>query len=131
MYLRLNRVHRTFPVVLGVVTLASVGVLLTWDIDPRLFAARAHDFLAAFPLAMIAFAYLLLPSGTQASARGSGEGDSAGDCVSLLGSQSAVAQSSPGDAFQRYCDCAFCIGCVFSHGRLAEHVTGPVLCEDL
>ena len=59
MYFRLNRAHRTFPVVLGVVTLVSVGVLLAWDIDPRLFPARAHDFLAAFPLAMIAFTYLL------------------------------------------------------------------------
>lgn len=43
---------------LGVVTLASVGVLLVWDIDPRLFPAGAHDFIAAFPLAMIAFAYI-------------------------------------------------------------------------
>lgn len=59
MYFRLNRANRTFPVVLGVVTLVSVGVLLAWDIDPRLFPARAHDFLAAFPLAMIAFTYLL------------------------------------------------------------------------
>ncbi len=40
-------------------TLASVGVLFAWDADPALFPARAHDFLAAFPLAMIAFAYLV------------------------------------------------------------------------
>lgn len=59
MYLRLNRAHRTIPVVLGMFTLASVGVLLAWDIRPQLFPARAHDFLAAFPLAMIAFAYLV------------------------------------------------------------------------
>ena len=44
---------------LGVVTLTSVGVLIAWDIDPRLFPPRAHDFLAAFPLAMIALAYLV------------------------------------------------------------------------
>ena len=44
---------------LGVVTLACVGVLLAWDAYPRLFPARAHDSLAAFPLAMIAFAYLV------------------------------------------------------------------------
>jgi hypothetical protein len=59
MYSRLNWSHRSLPVILGTVTLASVGVLFSWDADPRLFPARAHDFLAAFPLALIAFAYLL------------------------------------------------------------------------
>ncbi len=44
--------------ILGVITLASVVVLFAWDLLPRLFSARAHDFLAAFPLAMIALAYL-------------------------------------------------------------------------
>jgi len=59
MYIRLKRAHRTLPVILGVVTLASVGVLFAWDAFPRLFPAKAHDFLAAFPLAMIAFAYVV------------------------------------------------------------------------
>lgn len=45
---------RLLPVILCVVTLVSVGVLLLADILPRLFPARAHDFLAAFPLALIA-----------------------------------------------------------------------------
>ena len=45
--------------ILGVVTLASVAVLLVWDAFPGLFPARAHDFLAAFPLALIALAYLV------------------------------------------------------------------------
>jgi hypothetical protein len=45
-----------------VITLASVGVLLAWDVCPTLFPARAHDFLGAFPLAMVAFAYLLYQS---------------------------------------------------------------------
>ncbi len=58
MYKRLDYAHRAFPVVLGVLTLASVGVLLVWDAVPGLFPARAHDVLAAFPLAMIAVAYL-------------------------------------------------------------------------
>jgi hypothetical protein len=62
MYIRLNRTHRVLPVILGVVTLASVGVLLAWDAFPRLFPARAHDVLAAFPLAMIAFAYIVYQS---------------------------------------------------------------------
>lgn len=53
------RDHRAVPVILGVVTLAGVGVLLLWDILPRLFPAGAHDFLAAFPLALIACACLV------------------------------------------------------------------------
>lgn len=59
MYLRLDRVHRAAPVILGVITLAAVGVLLVWDAVPEFFPARAHDFLGALPLAMIAFAYLV------------------------------------------------------------------------
>ena len=53
------RLHRAVPVMLGVVTLAGVGLLLAWDILPGLFPAKAHDFLAAFPLAMIACACLV------------------------------------------------------------------------
>jgi uncharacterized membrane protein len=56
---RLDRGHRGIPVVLGVVTLASVGVLFAWDALPEFFPAGAHTLLAAFPLAMIALAYLL------------------------------------------------------------------------
>ena len=59
MYIRLDRAHRALPVILGVITLASVGVLFVWDVFPGLFPAKAHDFLAAYPLAMIAFAYLV------------------------------------------------------------------------
>lgn len=44
--------------ILGVVTLAGVGVLLVWEFLPGLFPARAHNLLASFPLAMIAFAYI-------------------------------------------------------------------------
>lgn len=58
MYIRLDRAHRSVPVLLGVVTLASVVVLLVWDAAPGLFPTRAHDVLGAFPLAMIAVAYL-------------------------------------------------------------------------
>jgi hypothetical protein len=47
-----------FPMVLGVMTMASVVVLLAWDVRPELFSARAHDFLGAFPLALIAVAYV-------------------------------------------------------------------------
>ncbi len=58
MYIRLDRGRRAIPVILGVITLASVVVLFAWDVWPRLFPPRAHDLLAAFPLALIAIAYL-------------------------------------------------------------------------
>jgi hypothetical protein len=59
MYTRLDRAHRAVPVVLGVLTLLGVVVLLAWDLAPRLFPPRAHDLLGAFPLALIAIAYLV------------------------------------------------------------------------
>jgi hypothetical protein len=55
----LRRDRRSLPVILCVVTLISVGVLLVWDLAPRLFPAKAHDFLAALPLAMIACVCLI------------------------------------------------------------------------
>ena len=62
MYTRLNRAHRAIPVLLGVITLAGVVALLIWDVAPALFPVRAHDVLGAFPLAMIAVAYLVYQS---------------------------------------------------------------------
>lgn len=59
MHDRLDRAHRSFPLILGVVTLAGVVVLLVWDVKPTLFPAQAHDSLAALPLALIALAYLV------------------------------------------------------------------------
>jgi hypothetical protein len=59
MPIRLAADRWSLPVILCIVTLASVGVLLIWDLLPGLFPARAHDFLAAFPLAMIALACLV------------------------------------------------------------------------
>jgi hypothetical protein len=50
---------RAIPVLLGVLTLALVGVLLLWDACPWLFPARAHDVLGALPLVSIAVAYVL------------------------------------------------------------------------
>jgi len=58
MYIRLDRAHRVFPVLLGAVTLGIVGVLFVWDAFPGRFPAHSHDFLAAISLAMIAIAYL-------------------------------------------------------------------------
>jgi hypothetical protein len=62
MYTRIGRARRVIPVVLGVITLAGVAVLLLWDVAAALFPARAHDLLGAFPLAMIAVAYLAYQS---------------------------------------------------------------------
>jgi hypothetical protein len=59
MYRRLHPRRRLLSVILGTITMAGVGVLLVWDAAPRLFPARAHDFLGAFPLAMIAIAYIV------------------------------------------------------------------------
>lgn len=49
---------RTLPIALGGITLASVVLLIAWDIRPSLFPPRAHDILGALPLALIAVAYL-------------------------------------------------------------------------
>jgi hypothetical protein len=62
MQTRLDRAHSAIPVILGIITLIGVAVLLVWDAYPALFPTRAHDLLGAFPLAMIAFAYLLYQS---------------------------------------------------------------------
>jgi hypothetical protein len=69
MYIRLDRAHRSLAVILGIVTLVSVGVLLVWDAFPRLFPANAHDILAAFPLLMIAVAYLVYQAAHRPPAR--------------------------------------------------------------
>jgi hypothetical protein len=58
MYIRLDRAHRALPVILGIVSLISVVILLVWDAAPKLFPADAHTVLGAFPLALIALAYL-------------------------------------------------------------------------
>jgi hypothetical protein len=59
---RLPPSRRSVPMILGLISLCSVSVLLGWDAYPKMFPARAHDVLAAFPLAMIAFAYLIYQS---------------------------------------------------------------------
>jgi len=59
MYTRLDKAHRAVSLILGVVTLASVAVLLAWDIYPVRFPVNAHAVLGALPLALIAVAYLL------------------------------------------------------------------------
>jgi hypothetical protein len=55
---RLAPRERAIPLVLGAMTLASVVVLLVWDVFPGLFPPRAHDLLGALPLLLIAVAYI-------------------------------------------------------------------------
>ena len=62
MYSRMNRAHRALPVIPGVISLAGVAILFVWDALPHLFPAKAHNVLGAFPLAMIAIAYLVYQS---------------------------------------------------------------------
>jgi hypothetical protein len=62
MFSRIDRAHRALPVILGVIALASVAALFVWDTLPWLFPAGAHNVLGAFPLAMIALAYLVYQS---------------------------------------------------------------------
>jgi hypothetical protein len=58
----MDRAHRALPVILGLVALASVAALFAWDALPQLFPAGAHAVLGAFPLFMIAVAYLVYES---------------------------------------------------------------------
>jgi len=58
MLIRLDQAHRRVPLVMGAIALASIVVLMAWDLFPKLFPARAHDVLGALPLALIALAYL-------------------------------------------------------------------------
>ncbi len=69
MFTRIDRARRALPLVLGVITMAGVAALLVWDAVPGLFPAHAHDFLGAFPLAMIALAYLVYQSVHRPSAK--------------------------------------------------------------
>jgi uncharacterized membrane protein len=54
-----SRPRRSLPIALGVVTLVSVAVLLTFDVVPRLFRAESHDLLAALPLVLVAVTYVV------------------------------------------------------------------------
>ncbi len=58
MSLRGERALRPLPVGLGVLALAFFIPLLVWDASPDRFPARAHQVLAASPLALIAIATL-------------------------------------------------------------------------
>ncbi len=59
MYRRLDRAHRAAAVFLGCLTLAGATALFVWDLKPARFPPRAHEWLGAFPLALIAVAYLV------------------------------------------------------------------------
>ena len=56
---RLNSSSRTFPLILGGITLAGVAGLLLQDAFPQTLSSFSHKYLEAFALAGIAAAYLL------------------------------------------------------------------------
>ena len=60
---------RAVPLLMAAVTLAGVLALLLWDVRPQIFTPNAHAMLGAFPLAMIAFAWLAHNSAQRASFR--------------------------------------------------------------
>jgi hypothetical protein len=55
----MSRSSPSLRVALGVVTLASLGPLIVWDVSPGAFPARAHQVLAATPLTVVALALLV------------------------------------------------------------------------
>ena len=54
-----ERIRRLIPLSLGVATLAGVALLYAEDAAPGLFPAGSHIVFSAFPLAMIALAYVV------------------------------------------------------------------------
>jgi hypothetical protein len=54
-----DRARRLVPLIFGIITLAAVAMLFVEDAAPRLLPAGSHNALAAFSLAMIAFAYMV------------------------------------------------------------------------
>lgn len=60
---------QTVPVLLAAITLVGIAALLLWDFRPQMFPANAHAVLGAFPLVMIAFAWLAHHAGRRASGR--------------------------------------------------------------
>jgi hypothetical protein len=54
-----GRILRAIPQTLGALTVLTLVPLLIWDTSPERFPERAHDSLAALPLALIALAWVL------------------------------------------------------------------------
>jgi hypothetical protein len=61
-----SRVQAGLPATVGGLTLLAVTLLLVCDVSPGLFPSNAHDILAALPLVLVAFAYLLLQAARRA-----------------------------------------------------------------
>lgn len=64
-----TRARHWIPTACAILTLMSVGVLLVYDVAPRLFPANAHDALAALPLVLVALSYLIYQATRGASAK--------------------------------------------------------------
>jgi len=50
MYKRLDRAHRAMSLVLGVLTLVSLGLLLAWNVNPKFSQSELMVFLPRFNL---------------------------------------------------------------------------------
>jgi hypothetical protein len=59
---------RALAVGLGAVTIGSLVPLIAWDAWPGLFPPKAHDYLGATPLVLIALAYLVHQAARRPSA---------------------------------------------------------------
>lgn len=66
-HVRPGLVHQAIPAILGAISLGGAGALFVWELFPGLFPAGAHGYLASFPLAMIALAYVLYRIGSRPS----------------------------------------------------------------
>lgn len=67
MPLRFDRARKASSLIPGAASLAVAGALIVRDACPGLFSARTHDLLAAFSLAVIAFAYLVYQAARRAA----------------------------------------------------------------
>ncbi len=131
MYSRLDRAHRALPVILGVVTLADVGVLLVWDAFPQMVSGAEPRLSRGVFAGDDCCRLSGLPGGSPASGQGTYQGGSAGGCFSVLGGQPVLAGFAAGHAVQRHCDRAVCLRCFPGDDRLAADLAGRLVCRNL
>jgi hypothetical protein len=61
-----SRIQSALATIVGGLALLSAMLLLTCDVSPSLFPSNVHDILAALPLVLVAFGYLLFRAATRA-----------------------------------------------------------------
>ena len=128
MYKRLDRAHRAMSLVLGVLTLVSLGMLLAWNVNPKFFPLRAHGFLAAFPLAMIAITYLLYQSARRPSAKEFLKAMMLAVAFLFWAANQLWPDLPQRDSLQRHRHCALRPRCIFGDNRLADDFPRRIFC---